>query len=216
MRLLLVGNGIARHRALQDALRDGAALFDLAIDFDEARHFLHMCDYDLVVMGLDAEAIRRLRAAGFRQPLVAAQIDEPDTAIADAYHAGADAVLAAGCAPPTIWAQLVAAARRGQGHEAPVLSAGEVSLDIQLGSVTVAGAPLRLPRKERAVLELLLLRRGRLVTKESLMARLYDGMDEPGIKIVDVMVCKLRKKLATAGVRDLIRTSWGQGYMVAA
>ncbi|MEQ9447477.1 MAG: response regulator transcription factor, partial [Rhodospirillaceae bacterium] len=82
-------------------------------------------------------------------------------------------------------------------------------------SVAVAGTPVHLTGKEYGILELLALRKGTTLTKEMFLNHLYGGMDEPELKIIDVFVCKLRKKLATAsGGNNFIETVWGRGYVL--
>ena len=76
------------------------------------------------------------------------------------------------------------------------------------------GRDVHLTGKEYAILELLVLRKGMVLTKEAFLNHLYGGMDEPEMKIIDVFICKLRKKLAEAGMPNLIGTVWGRGYMV--
>jgi two-component system, cell cycle response regulator CtrA len=78
----------------------------------------------------------------------------------------------------------------------------------------VEGRQVHLTGKEYAILELLVLRKGMVLTKEAFLNHLYGGMDEPEMKIIDVFVCKLRKKLAQAGADNLIGTVWGRGYMI--
>ena len=73
---------------------------------------------------------------------------------------------------------------------------------------------IHLTGKEYAILELLVLRKGMVLTKEAFLNHLYGGLDEPEMKIIDVFICKLRKKLAQAGVDNIIGTVWGRGYMV--
>ena len=73
---------------------------------------------------------------------------------------------------------------------------------------------MHLTGKEYSILELLVLRKGMVLTKEAFLNHLYGGMDEPEVKIIDVFVCKLRKKLARAGAEGIIGTIWGRGYMI--
>ena len=91
---------------------------------------------------------------------------------------------------------------------------GELSLDLGSREVTVAGRVVHLTGKEYAILELLTLRKGLVLTKEAFLNHLYGGMDEPEVKIIDVFICKLRKKLSSAGCSDLIGTVWGRGYVM--
>jgi two-component system cell cycle response regulator CtrA len=80
--------------------------------------------------------------------------------------------------------------------------------------VLVDGQQVHLTGKEYAILELLVLRKGMVLTKEAFLNHLYGGMDEPEMKIIDVFICRLRKKLALAGADNLIGTVWGRGYMI--
>jgi two-component system cell cycle response regulator CtrA len=94
------------------------------------------------------------------------------------------------------------------------LTVGELTLNLGSREATVAGTPVHLTGKEYAILELLVLRKGMVLTKEAFLNHLYGGMDEPEVKIIDVFICKLRKKLAQAGADNLIGTVWGRGYML--
>jgi len=81
--------------------------------------------------------------------------------------------------------------------------------------VDVEGEPLHLTGKEYGILELLSLRKGQTLTKEQFLNHLYGGIDEPELKIIDVFICKLRKKLTVATQGDnYIETVWGRGYVL--
>jgi two-component system cell cycle response regulator CtrA len=104
--------------------------------------------------------------------------------------------------------------RRSKGFSQPNLHVGNLQLNLDSREVLVDGNPVHLTGKEYAILELLVLRKGMVLTKEAFLNHLYGGMDEPEVKIIDVFICKLRKKLAQAGADNLIGTVWGRGYMV--
>jgi two-component system cell cycle response regulator CtrA len=90
---------------------------------------------------------------------------------------------------------------------------GDLLVDLETHVVTADGKPVPLTGKEYSILELLSLRQGVTVTKEMLLGHLYGGKDEPELKIIDVFVCHLRKKLAQAmGGKQCIETIWGRGY----
>ena len=92
---------------------------------------------------------------------------------------------------------------------------GDLVVDLNAHAASAGGKPVRLTGKEYGILELLSLRKGATVTKEMFLIRLYGGVHEPEIKIIDVFVCKLRKKLAEAtGGNHYIETIWGRGYML--
>ena len=104
--------------------------------------------------------------------------------------------------------------RRAKGFAQPSISVGSLTLDLGAREATVGGKPVHLTGKEYAILELLTLRKGAVMTKEAFLNHLYNGMDEPEMKIIDVFICKLRKKLVQAGCEDLIGTVWGRGYVL--
>ncbi|TPG61439.1 DNA-binding response regulator, partial [Roseomonas nepalensis] len=111
-------------------------------------------------------------------------------------------------------ARIQAIVRRTKGFAQPNISVGRLNLDLGAREATVGGKPVHLTGKEYAILELLTLRKGMVMTKEAFLNHLYGGMDEPEVKIIDVFICKLRKKLAQAGCEDLIGTVWGRGYVL--
>ena len=111
-------------------------------------------------------------------------------------------------------ARIQAIVRRAKGFSQPTLQVGPLNLNLGSREVTVEGRTVHLTGKEYAILELLALRKGVVMTKEAFLNHLYGGIDEPEVKIIDVFICKLRKKLAQAGATDLIGTVWGRGYVL--
>src|SRR3954468_14935647 len=111
-------------------------------------------------------------------------------------------------------ARMQAVIRRSKGFSQPMLRIGHVELNLDSREVSVDGREVHLTGKEYAILELLVLRKGMVLTKEAFLNHLYGGMDEPEVKIIDVFVCELRKKLARAGADGIIGTIWGRGYMI--
>jgi two-component system, cell cycle response regulator CtrA len=110
-------------------------------------------------------------------------------------------------------ARILAVARRAKGHADPVVTVGDLAVNMAQKQATIAGEHVHLTGKEYAMLELLAMRKGNPVTKEMFMNHLYGGRDEPELKIVDVFACKLRKKLANAsGGKNYIETIWGRGF----
>jgi len=96
-----------------------------------------------------------------------------------------------------------------------VIRTGDVTVNLDAKTVGVGGKRVHLTGKEYQMLELLSLRKGTTLTKEMFLNHLYGGMDEPELKIIDVFICKLRKKLTTAtGGSNYIETVWGRGYVL--
>jgi two-component system cell cycle response regulator CtrA len=112
-------------------------------------------------------------------------------------------------------ARIHAIVRRSKGHAQSVVITGDLCVNLDTKTVEISGTLVHLTGKEYQMLELLSLRKGTALTKEMFLNNLYGGMDEPGIKIIDVFICKLRKKLASASDgKDYIETVWGRGYVV--
>ena len=96
----------------------------------------------------------------------------------------------------------------------PTLWLGPLRLNLSTGHVTVNGTALALTRKEYSVLELLMLRRGGVLEKEAFLEHLYGRASGSKSKMIDIFVCKLRKKLAAVGLPNVIGTAWGKGYVL--
>ena len=112
-------------------------------------------------------------------------------------------------------ARIHAVVRRSQGHAESVVQVGDLTVNLDAKTAEIAGERVPLTGKEYQMLEYLSLRKGSTVTKEMFLGQLYGGMDEPEIKIIDVFICKLRKKLADASNgKDYIETVWGRGYIL--
>jgi two-component system, cell cycle response regulator CtrA len=102
-----------------------------------------------------------------------------------------------------------------EGHSESKIRTGKLLVNLDTRIVSVDDKPVHLTGKEYGILELLSLRKGTTLTKEMFLNHLYGGIDEPELKIIDVFVCKLRKKLAQAtGGRHYIETVWGRGYVL--
>ncbi len=105
--------------------------------------------------------------------------------------------------------------RRSKGHAQSVIRTGDIVVNLDAKTVEVSGNRVHLTGKEYEMLELLSLRKGTTLTKEMFLNHLYGGMDEPELKIIDVFICKLRKKLAVAADGNhYIETVWGRGYVL--
>jgi len=112
-------------------------------------------------------------------------------------------------------ARIHAVVRRSKGHSQSVINTGKLTVNLDTKTVEVEGNRVHLTGKEYQMLELLSLRKGTTLTKEMFLNHLYGGMDEPELKIIDVFICKLRKKLAAStGGDHYIETVWGRGYVL--
>jgi two-component system cell cycle response regulator CtrA len=187
---------------------------------DEAMEFLRLYEYDIVLLDLDRpdvgglELIRRMRAARMTVPVLAFSDGASARIRAQALDLGADDFMSGPCDIDELLARMRAIVRRALGHTNSSLRCGDVELNMHTRDVRVNGARLSLSRREYGVLELLFLKHGTILTKGYFLNHLYTGSEEPEMKTIDVIVCRLRKKLAAAGVATLIDTVWGSGYIL--
>jgi two-component system cell cycle response regulator CtrA len=220
MRVLLVEDDLASARGLALMLRSGGAVVDHADTGEEALELVHHYDYDIVVLDLmlpdmdGYDVVRRMRSARIEVPvLILSGLTRPQAKV-KGLALGADDFLTKPFDKAELIARMQAVVRRSKGFSQPALRVGNLQLNLDSRDVLVDGGQVHLTGKEYAILELLVLRKGMVLTKEAFLNHLYGGMDEPEMKIIDVFICKLRKKLAHAGADNLIGTVWGRGYMI--
>jgi two-component system cell cycle response regulator CtrA len=220
MRVLLVEDDTIVARAISLALKASAMVVDIAETGEESLELARLYDYDIIVLDLmlpdmeGYEVVRRLRAARIETPvLILSGLNRPQAKVRG-FGMGADDYITKPFDQTELVARIQAIVRRAKGFSQPTLSIGPLTLNLGSREVMVDGRNVHLTGKEYAVLELLTLRKGIVLTKEAFLNHLYGGMDEPEVKIIDVFICKLRKKLAHAGAADLIGTVWGRGYVL--
>ena len=220
MRVLLVEDDTIVARGVALALKAAAMIIDTADTGEEALELARLYDYDIVVLDLmlpdmeGYEVVRRLRAARVETPvLILSGLTRPQAKVRG-FGMGADDYITKPFDQQELVARIQAIVRRAKGFSQPTLSVGPLTLNLGSREVLVDGRAVHLTGKEYAVLELLTLRKGVVLTKEAFLNHLYGGMDEPEVKIIDVFICKLRKKLANAGAAELIGTVWGRGYVL--
>jgi two-component system cell cycle response regulator CtrA len=178
-------------------------------------------DYDIILLDLNLpdmsgfEVLRSLRVSKVRTPILIL------SGLASIEHKvrglgfGADDYMTKPFHKTELIARVHAIVRRSQGHAQSVVQTGDLSVNVDAKTVHINQVGVNLTGKEYQMLELLSLRRGTTITKEMFLGQLYGGMEEPEIKIIDVFICKLRKKLAAAsGGKDYIETVWGRGYLL--
>jgi two-component system cell cycle response regulator CtrA len=209
---------IGKVRALQLAgiTVDTAKSGEDAVDM--TRHF----DYDVMILGQSLEdmagieALRRLRARNIAIPAIATTPTGDLAGIIQALDTGADDCVTMATDRSEFLARVRSVIRRSKGFARSVLTIGNLALDIQSKAVDVGGKSVNLTGKEQGIMELLAMRRGMVQSKESILTHLYNGIDEPEMKIIDVFICKLRRKLTDAGFSGQIATVWGRGYVLRA
>src|ERR1700731_136443 len=221
MRVLLVEDDSATAASIELMLRSEGFICDTTDLGEDGLEIGKLYDYDIIILDLmlpdidGYEVLRRLRAARVRTPiLILSGLGELDHKI-KGLGFGADDFLTKPFHRRELIARIQAIVRRAKGHSESVIRTGKLLVNLDSRVVEVEGQPLHLTGKEYGILELLSLRKGTTLTKEMFLNHLYGGMDEPELKIIDVFVCKLRKKLANASNgKNYIETVWGRGYVL--
>lgn len=221
MRVLLIEDDPSTARSIELTLRAHEIVCDTANLGEEGVEIGKLYDYDIILLDLmlpdidGYEVLLRLRSAKIKIPiLILSGLSSADQKI-KGLGFGADDYLTKPFDRGELIARIQAIVRRSKGHAESVIRFDKVSINLDTRIVEVAGNQVHLTNKEYAILELLAMRKGTVLTKEMFLNHLYNGMDEPEIKIIDVFVCKLRKKLAdSANGTNYIETVWGRGYML--
>lgn len=220
-RVLLVEDDNATARSTELALAAEGIICDTAEVGEEGVQIAKIYDYDLILLDLmlpdidGYEVLLRLRSAKIKTPiLILSGLSSVDQKI-KGLGFGADDYLTKPFNRGELIARIQAIIRRSKGHSESVVRFDKVAINLDTRTVEVDSTQVHLTNKEYAILELLAMRKGTVLTKEMFLNHLYSSMDEPEIKIIDVFVCKLRKKLAKAsGGVNYIETVWGRGYML--
>ena len=220
MRVLVVEDDVTASRGISLMLKASGTVVDEADNGEEALELVKHYEYDIVMLDLmlpdieGYEVVSRIRAAKINVPiLILSGLSRPQAKV-KGLSVGADDYLTKPFDKSELVARMQAIVRRSKGFSQSKINIDRISICIDSKEVYVGCVKLNLTGKEYLILELLILRRGSVIAKEAFLNHLYGGMDEPEIKIIDVFICKLRKKLQQAGADNLIGTVWGRGYML--
>ena len=221
MRILLVEDDPTTSRSIEMMLGHANLNVYCADLGEDGIDLAKLYDYDLILLDLNLpdmsghEVLRQLRLARIETPiLILSGADDTDSKL-KGFGFGADDYLTKPFHREELVARIHAIIRRSKGHAQSVIRIGKLTVNLDAKTVDVEGRTVHLTGKEYQMLELLSLRKGSTLTKDMFLNHLYGGMDEPELKIIDVFICKLRKKLAEAtGGQSYIETVWGRGYVL--
>jgi two-component system, cell cycle response regulator CtrA len=219
MRVLLIGQNGATPASVKAMLAKEKLVCDTADLSVDGLEIGRLLDYDVVLLDLSVrnangyEVLRRLRNARIRTPvLILLGLAELDQRIKRLGFGDGDVIRNLFDHRQMI-TRIRTIARRSKSDCEATVRTGKLVVNLDAREVSVDDQPVHLTGKEYGILELLALRKSTTLTKEMFLNHLYGGMDEPEIKIIDVFVCKLRKKLTEAtGGNHYIETVWGRGY----
>ncbi|NBB69401.1 MAG: response regulator [Alphaproteobacteria bacterium] len=221
MRALVVEDDPMSQKLIRTALeRDGVIIEPTAYG-EDAVELSKLYDFDIVLLDLTLpdldgyDVVRRMRSARVRTPvlILSGRLEVGDKV--KTLTSGADDYVTKPFYPEELAARIHAVVRRSKGHSESVVRTGTLVVNFDARTVEVNGCRLHVTGKEYSILELLSLRKGVTLTKEMFLDHLYGGMDEPELKIIDVFICKLRKKIAQLNAGEhYIETMWGRGYVL--
>ena len=221
MRVLLIEDDRMMARSIEIMLSASGFFVEKTAAGEDGIDLSEVYDYDLILLDLSLpdmsglDVLRTLRRGKNDTPVtVLSGTSEIDSKI-KALSLGADDYMTKPFHKDELVARLRAVIRRSKGHSQSLITIGDMVIDLDAKRVRVNDQPIDLTSREYQVLELMALRKGKTLTKDVFLFSLYGGVNEPGAKIVDVFICKLRKKLAPAtDGRHVIETVWGGGYVL--
>jgi len=221
MRVLLIEDDSAMAQSIDLMLKsEGFNVYSTDLG-EEGVDLGKLYDYDIILLDLNLpdmsgfEVLKHLRVAKVQTPILILSGTSTIENKVKGLGVGADDYLTKPFHKDELVARIHAIVRRSKGHSQSVTPTSKLTVNLDTKTVEVQGSRVHLTGKEYQMLELLSLRKGTTLTKEMFLNHLYGGMDEPELKIIDVFICKLRKKLAMATEGDnYIETVWGRGYVL--
>ncbi|GHT94829.1 DNA-binding response regulator [Alphaproteobacteria bacterium] len=221
MRVLLIEDDTQTAKSIEALLKKEGIALDTTSFGQYGLEVGKIYDYDGIILDLmlpdidGVDVIRKLRASGVRTPVVVLSGLSECKDKVTCLNIGADDYVTKPFEGKELVSRILAVIRRSKGHAESLIKIGRMVVNLQSKRVDIDGKPLHLTGKEYSILELLCLRKGATLTKDMFLNHLYGGMDEPELKIIDVFVCKLRKKLMDALDGECyIETIWGRGYTI--
>lgn len=221
MRILLIEDDKALASSVEEMLKSASFVVDSCESATEGFEYAMAYEYTLVVLDLmlpDTDGytwLKKFREAHHHTPvLILSGLSQKDNII-KGLGIGADDYITKPFDKRELLARIHALIRRSRGISNPIVKIGQIALDLNAKTVTIANKAIELTGKEYGLLEMLCLRKGSVLSKETFLNHLYGGMDEPQAKIIDVMICNLRKKINKYVGSDIyIETVWGRGYTI--
>ena len=219
MNILIIEDDHQVAASMKIALSNEGHFSEVSTTADEGLNAAKSNIFDAIVLDInlpDGDGFQLLKSLRNNKITTPVLVVSGRTGVADkvlALHSGADGYLTKPFDRQELAATLAAIIRRYNGHSDSLVTTGPISVDFNKREVRVYDKPVRLTAKEYLIIELLSLRKTRVITKPQIINHLYGGMDEPESKIIDVFICKLRKKIAKiSDGENYIHTIWGQGY----
>jgi len=217
MRILLVEDEPALARRLLEALRAATFVVEHVDDGEEAASMGEVEPFDAAVLDLGLptldglSVLKRWRDRGIDLPVLILTARERWSEKLAGFNAGADDYVTKPFEMEEVVVRLRALIRRAAGIASPTLQCGPLALDASTGKASVHGSPVSLTTQELRILEFLMHRVGKIVTRLDLVDHVYDR-DDRDSNVIDVLIGRIRRKIGV----DLIETVRGRGYRLAA
>ncbi len=221
MRVLIIEDDPVSAKVIAAAIKADNVLLEPCDNGEDGLELAKLYDFDIAIVDLglpDMDGftlVRRMRNAQIKIPVIVVTATDDQQQKINALLSGADDYVTKPFDPAELSARLQAIVRRSKGLADSLVQIGRMTINLHARNVEIDGQPLHVTAKEYSILELLALRKGMTLSKETFLDHLYGGMDEPEQKIIDVFICKLRKKIAAiAPDAHNIQTVWGHGYVM--
>ena len=221
MRVLIASSDVFTVASIRLTLMKEMVMYDATDLIEDGLQMARLYDYDIILLDVTPpetdgyEMLQRLRAAQVDTPVLILSGRGGLDQRVKFLRFGADDALTKPFDGGELLARIQAIVRRSNGHSQSTIRTGRLVVNLDTRAVSVDDQPVTLTNREYAILELLSLRKGTTVTRETFLNQLYGGIDEPEPKSMDVFICKLRKKLARAtGGSHYIEAVWGHGYVL--
>ena len=219
MRVLIIDGDQTTSDRVEKELKFEGAYVDVAPNGEDGVDLGKVYDFDIIILDTDLpdisgfEVLKTLRDSKVGAPVLVLSTATDLTNKLRCFRLGADDYMTKPFELDELMARVRAIVRRSNGHARAIITTGELSVDIDRKEVRVAGEWVHFTPSEYDLLELLCLRKGAVVTKEILLDHIYGGRDEPESAVIEVNMCRIRRKIAAAtGGAHYIQTVWGRGY----
>lgn len=221
MRILMIDDDRAMCQSFSFWLKNQGMTVDTTFSGEDGFELARLYEYDIILLDLmlpdisGADVLKHLRASGIMVPVLVLSAIQSPVKKADCFVLGADDYVVKPFDRTEVLARIRAIVRRARGYGSSRVKIGKMVVDMESKIVTIGDQVLPLTAKEYALIELLCLRKGMTVSKAQFLNHLYGGMDEPEMKIIDVFLCKIRRKIQQlSGGEQYIQTVWGRGYIL--
>lgn len=221
MKILLIDDDAELVQSIELALANEGMVLDRASSGEDGKNFATVYNYSLIILDIllpdedGMEVLKHLRSMKIEVPIIILSgVNDADRKV-DALKHGADDYLTKPFNIEELVARIRAVIRRSQGHSENVVTIGDMIIDFDKHLTRVGDAIVNLTAKEQELLEFMALKKNSAINKESFLEHLYNGLDMPDLRIIDVFICKMRKKFnAISGDKNYIDTIWGRGYIL--